>query len=191
VNIALKAGLFIICLFHVVSPAWAKSSNRVVEGIVISVTEGDCIIVSVNGMEVKARLHGIDAPETQKIDSIHGGVKRGQAFGDAAFRALAQKILHQKVKLDIILTDRDNQEVCIVWFNNRNINLEMVAEGWAWFDSRYAIRPYAADYPEAEKQARAKKLGLWIQGNPQPPWEFRKMLKRAETTHSARVAPQY
>lgn len=30
---------------------------------------------------------------------------------------------------------------------------------------------------DAEKEARAKKLGLWKQANPTPPWEFRKMLK--------------
>jgi micrococcal nuclease len=56
----------------------------------------------------------------------------------------------------------------------------MVAEGWAWAYTQYLDRPHASEYLQAEEQARAKRLGLWQQSNPKPPWEFRKALKRGK-----------
>ena len=50
--------------------------------------------------------------------------------------------------------------VSIVWLGNRNINLEIVADGWAWAYKQYLDRPHASEYIQAEEQARAKKLGL-------------------------------
>ena len=67
--------------------------------------------------------------------------------------------------------------VGIVYLNSRNINLEMVQEGLAWAYREYLQRPYASEYLDAEKEARAKRLGLWQQFNPQPPWEFRKLMR--------------
>jgi len=52
----------------------------------------------------------------------------------------------------------------------------MVKRGYAWAYRRYLKGPYASEYLEAEKVARASQLGLWEQKNPQPPWEFRKMV---------------
>ena len=50
----------------------------------------------------------------------------------------------------------------------------MVQEGHAWAYREYLKGPYASEYIGVENEARAKKLGLWHQMNPQPPWEFRK-----------------
>jgi len=69
------------------------------------------------------------------------------------------------------------RSVGIVYLNGKNINQEMVAEGWAWAYRQYLDRPHASEFIKLEEQARAKKLGLWQQNNLEPPWEFRKMLK--------------
>ena len=53
----------------------------------------------------------------------------------------------------------------------------MVKLGYAWAYKQYLKRPYASEYIDAENEARNKKLGLWKQANPQPPWEFRKSLR--------------
>jgi endonuclease YncB( thermonuclease family) len=47
----------------------------------------------------------------------------------------------------------------------------MVAEGWAW----HYYRLFKVKNPiyEAEQQAREKKLGVWADKDPVPPWEYR------------------
>ena len=76
--------------------------------------------------------------------------------------------------------DKYKRLVCIVWLDNRNINSEMVSEGWAWAYRKYLERPHASEYIGTEEQARKERRGLWQQSNPQPPWEFRKSLKLNE-----------
>jgi len=44
----------------------------------------------------------------------------------------------------------------------------------AWAYRRFLQGPYASDYLDAETRARARRLGLWRDANPQPPWEFRR-----------------
>jgi endonuclease YncB( thermonuclease family) len=174
----LHISVFLLSLHLAGTTACAKTPLSTLDGIVLKVSEGDEITVNANGTEIKVRLYGIDAPETEKFDNVNGGVKRGQAFGDASFKALAHKVLHHEVRLEMRRRIHHNKELCVVWIGDRNIDLEMVTEGWAWFDSRHADRSGNAEYQAAEKNARARKLGLWIQDNPLPPWEFRKMLKR-------------
>lgn len=82
------------------------------------------------------------------------------------------------VKLEIMDVDRYKCSVGIVWLNKENINQEMVAEGYAWAYRQYLDRPHASEYIKAEEKARLKRLGIWQQYNPQPPWEFRKSLKK-------------
>ncbi len=54
----------------------------------------------------------------------------------------------------------------------------MVTRSYAWTYRHYLKVPYASEYIDAENEDRGKRLGLWQQANPQPPWEFRKMRKR-------------
>ena len=59
----------------------------------------------------------------------------------------------------------------------------MVAEGYAWAYRRYLKGPYASEYIGAEGVARSRHAGLWEESNPQPPWEFRKLLKGGGKRH--------
>jgi endonuclease YncB( thermonuclease family) len=55
----------------------------------------------------------------------------------------------------------------------------MVAEGWAWAYRQYLDRPHASEYIRAEEHARRDRRGIWQQnGAIQPPWDFRKTLRR-------------
>lgn len=160
-------------------PAFAKDPVRTIEGIVTKVSDGDTLqVTDPSGTKVKVRFYGVDAPETQKSNKKTGRISRpGQPYGEEAFQALYHKVERQRVRLDIIDIDRYKRTVAIVWLRNRNINREMVAEGWAWAYRQYLDRPHASEYIEAEDQARRDRRGLWQQSNPQPPWEFRKALK--------------
>jgi hypothetical protein len=53
----------------------------------------------------------------------------------------------------------------------RNVELEMVLNGWAWVLERYEPDPR---YPAALEEARRRKRGIWaLEGNV-PPWEFKR-----------------
>jgi endonuclease YncB( thermonuclease family) len=128
------------------------------EGRVVSVTDGDTIGVLVNNMERKVRLSDIDAPE------------KAQAFGSRAKMALSEKVFGKTVKVDVHDKDRYGRYVGTITIDNKNINLEMVKEGYAWWYRQYS-KNY--EFGKAEIEARNSKNGLWIDPFPIPPWEYR------------------
>ena len=160
-------------------PAWGKAPIRVINGFVYKVSDGDTVQVQdAQGTKVKIRLYGIDAPETEKRNRKAGRIsKPGQPYGEEAFLALKGKVGGQFVKVEVLDIDRYRRAVSVIWYGNRDINREMVREGSAWAYRQYLDRPYASAYIGAEEQARREGRGLWRQGNPQPPWEFRKALR--------------
>jgi micrococcal nuclease len=173
----------ILFLLLTAVPAFGREPVRTIEGTVVKVSDGDTIQVADGyGTKVKVRFYGIDCPETEKSNKRTGHVsKPGQPFGEEAFQALKGKLARQRVRLDVMDIDRYGRTVSIVWLGNRNINLEMVQEGWAWAYKQYLDRPHASEYIQAEEQARGKRLGLWRDNNPQPPWEFRKSLRKKKS----------
>ena len=129
------------------------------EGKVVSVADGDTIGVLIDNMERKIRLSDIDAPE------------RTQAFGSRAKIALSDKVFGKTVKVTVHDKDRYGRYVGTITSNNKNINLEMVKEGHAWWYRQYS-KNY--EFGQAELEARKNKEGLWLDPSPTPPWEYRK-----------------
>jgi endonuclease YncB( thermonuclease family) len=135
-------------------------------------------MVTNEGTKLRVRLYGIDAPETVKMNRRTGIVsKPGQPYGEEAYRVLESKVLRKRVKGQIMDVDRYHRMVAILYLGDRDINREMVSEGYAWAYREYLHGPYASEYIDAEREARSKHLGLWQQMNPQPPWEFRRRLR--------------
>lgn len=160
----------ILCLLFWSLPAHAKEPIRVIEGAVTQVSDGDTIQVTDSlGTKVKARLYGIDAPETAK------GKKPGQPYGEESFQALRQKVDQQRVRLDVMDIDKYRRLVSVVLIGNRDINYEMLAEGHAWAYRKYLKGPLAKSYINAEERANRSRKGLWQQGGAEPPWDFRKI----------------
>lgn len=170
--------VFLSAILLLSPQAFAKEALRVLEGTVVKVTDGDTINVDSGGTKLKIRLYGIDAPETAKVNRKSGwNSKPGQPYGEESWRALDGKIYRQRVRVEVKDIDQYRRLVSVVWIGGRDINKEMVAEGWAWAYRKYLDRPHASEYMSAEEQARARRAGLWRDGNPQPPWEFRKEVR--------------
>jgi endonuclease YncB( thermonuclease family) len=169
--------VFLFVLF-LTSLAYSGSPIRTVDGYVTKVVDGDTIHLNSGGTSLKVRLYGIDTPEIE-IRNIRTGmvVKEGQPYGEEAMRALGGKVDGQNVRLNIMNVDRYNRIVAMVWRRNRNVNREMVAEGWAWAYRKYLDGPYASEFIQEEEEARRKRLGLWQQSNPLPPWEYRRVMR--------------
>ncbi len=149
--------MILACLGLSLAPALA---SMVITGKVVGVHDGDSItVLTATNQQIKVRLSGIDAPELS------------QAFGKRAKQALSGKVFGQIVTLEVKNTDRYGRTVADVWLGERWINLEMVAEGWAWHYRQYSK---SKELEAAERGAREKRLGLWADKDPVPPWEYRR-----------------
>ncbi|PNP99487.1 thermonuclease family protein [Sphingobium sp. SA916] len=58
----------------------------------------------------------------------------------------------------------------------RNIELEMIVNGWAWVTEQYAF-DREPEYFNAQDDARRNWRGLWVSNNPDPPWNFKRRQK--------------
>lgn len=131
-----------------------------VEGKVVSVTDGDTIKILEGGKELKIRLNGIDAPEMS------------QAYGRKSKDFLSALVAGKTVKVIVRDTDRYGRSVGDVMVGDKSANAELVAAGLAWHYVEYSKDEKLA---ALEKEARARKLGLWADPDPVPPWEFRRI----------------
>lgn len=135
------------------------STEKEIIGRVVKVSDGDTIRVLQNKKEFKIRFFGIDAPE------------KDQAFGQKSKQKLSDLILGKEIKVLWNKRDQYRRYLGVVYLGELNINKEMVRYGLAWAYRRYSNDP---EMIELEKFAKEKKIGLWVDENPTPPWKFRK-----------------
>jgi len=128
-------------------------------GTVVSIADGDTFTLMVNKKPVKIRMHGVDSPEKK------------QPYGEAAKKYLSNLIFNQVVEVRIQGKDRYRRTIGIVSCQGVNINEKLLATGLAWHFKKYDRNPAWA---QLEVGARKKRIGLWAQDHPIPPWEFRK-----------------
>jgi micrococcal nuclease len=168
-----KIAYLLITATLMIAPARLYSSEEPFTGLVVRVVDGDMIHVQHGDESAKVRLEGIDAPES------------GQTFGPKAREVLVKKILARTVTVKPTGVDKYGRTLAVVWINERNVNLEMVREGFAWHFKKYSKDAALA---AAEENAREQRRGLWADSAPQPPWEWRKEEKeRRKETGLARA----
>lgn len=141
-------------------------SGEELSGRIIKVADGDtATLLSQDGTrKYKIRFFGMDAPESS------------QEFGRESGNALKEKILGEKVKVLVVNIDRYGRSVGKVYKEERYINQEMIAGGFAWYYRDYAKNE--KDLEKAGEDARRNRLGLWQNPlPPQPPWQYRKNQK--------------
>jgi endonuclease YncB( thermonuclease family) len=141
-------------------------------GRVVHVADGDTItVLDAEHVQHVVRLGGIDAPE------------RGQAFGQVARRNLGQLVHGQQVAVDWHKRDRYGRLVGRVLVDGKDANLAQIEAGLAWHYVAYAseqARDERAIYSAAHRAALTAKLGLWIDREPVPPWEWRRAARLKE-----------
>ena len=157
----------------------SQADIRSVTGTVTKISDGDTFQLTTPKQTIlKIRLYGIDAPETDKINHQTGQVNiLGQPYGQESSEALKNKILRKKVKVDILDIDKYRRMVGIIWLDDRNINLEMVREGFAEAFIEYLKPPYRTQFLDAERAAKSARRGVWSLPDYERPRKFRKRLK--------------
>lgn len=166
----MKAVLVPAAIVTLVALSGCSSDDRVAglsasdasEARVVRVTDGDTIVVRVGGADDRVRLLGIDTPE------VEGPFTQEECFGQEASRRmkkLAAPGTTVRLETDPSQDERDRNGRLLAYVSRpgeaRSLNEQMVAEGYA---RRYVVgRPFlrAAQFKEAENDARRARLGLW------------------------------
>lgn len=81
------------------------------------------------------------------------------------------------VEVQVYKRDRYHREVGVIRLSGIDMNLRQVEDGMAWHYTQYAREQPQVEralYSEAELSARQRRLGLWADRDPVPPWDYRK-----------------
>lgn len=127
-------------------------------GLVVGVIDGDSLKLRVDGAVHRIELAGIDAPEI------------GQAFGDVSKNYLIELIDGRQVTVRVEDTNDYGDLVGEVYLNELSINRLMLTDGFAWARRGLFEDPH---WGGLESLARSKGFGLWRDGTPTAPWDFR------------------
>lgn len=107
----------------------------------------------------RIRLRGIDAPES------------AMPYGKEAKEELSKIVLGKPLKVLIFDEDRYGRCVGDIYCNGVFVQEMMLKKGLVWHYNAYDKRPELENW---EKDARAKRIGLWASAHPEKPWEWRK-----------------
>lgn len=153
--------VFVLALLLCLAAPVVAQSEEPWIGQVVKVVDGDSLIVQSGGEEVEIRLYGVDAPEYH------------QPYGKEADRFVRQMAGQGKeVKIYPKGKDKHGREVVRVFVDKKELNLEIIKAGLAWWYARYA--PLMTHYYDAQKEAQKARRGLWLEDDPEPPWIWRK-----------------
>jgi len=146
----------------------SRSLSNVHTWRVVGVHDGDTVTcIDDTNAKQKVRLAEIDAPEI------------GQDFGKVSRDALAELVFGKTVEVRDDGKDRYGRWIGHISVDGVDVNRQMVATGNAW---HYAAYSQDEQLDDLQNQAQARKLGLWSQPSPTPPWEFRKNGGRPNAT---------
>jgi micrococcal nuclease len=173
---------------------------------VIAVLDGDTVLIKRASGLLKIRLAEIDAPE------------KAQAFGETSKRSLSEMVMAKQVRIVSQTIDQYGRMVAHLNVDGLDVNAEQVRRGMAWaaagwrqsrqaptgaplagdnsnFASLAASRQSLRDPVHSNKalialQNEAKQVprGLWVQSDPTPPWEWRKLHPSTQPGGMASVA---
>lgn len=160
---------FLLLLFPVIIFSQNKSYK------VIGVKDGDTVEILMDGKPQVVRLSHIDCPEKK------------QPFGNNAKQFASDLCFGKKVKLSTGWKKDRNKRLLaeIILSNGKNLNKELVKNGFAWHYKKYSKDN---SYDDLEKQARKLKLGLWNDKIPTAPWEWRKSRKKSSKPTLSTIA---
>jgi len=160
---------FLLFLFPIIIFSQNKSYK------VIGVKDGDTVEILMDGKPQVVRLSHIDCPEKK------------QPFGNKAKQFASDLCFGKKVKLSTGWKKDRNKRLLaeIILSNGKNLNKELVKNGFAWHYKKYSKDN---SYDDLEKQARKLKLGLWNDKMPTAPWEWRKSRKKSSKPTLSTIA---
>lgn len=160
--------IFSFMLLVLSTPGYTEVNE--LTGRVIDVINGDTILLQDHqNKQHRIYLFGIDAPE---LDQQSGPEARAYLDRLLFARTYQAKVVYsQRTKGGNIIGTVYAAELNSTQY--ADINGMMVMAGYAW-----ASRHHGKRYHAIEQIARNRKIGLWAEPRPLPPWEWRAKHKR-------------
>lgn len=143
-----------------------KNNDR--KATVLWVSDGDSAKVRLrDGQKVDVRFFGVDTPESE-----WKGKWKEQAHSKKA-KGFTKWLIHKK-EVTIDFNGESTYGRCVgdIFLNAKSVSKTIIKNGHGWWNKQYA--PKRLDLMEAQSVARLQGLGLWVDKNPTPPWEYRR-----------------
>lgn len=159
------------------------------DAIVVSFPEGETIVVrDAKSMKHEVKLSGIEL------------IEQGQPHFRRSRQFLSSLLFSKSVRIEWTRRNERGWLVGKVWISppdgrcyeafcpkTLDVGLALLAAGLAWHKQDDADESAAdkARYAAAEEDARSKRVGLWGNAKPVPPWEWRERTIVRELRRSA------
>lgn len=152
-------------MLFILSPLLANA------GKVVSIPDGNTIVVLSKDEPMTLRIAYIDAPE------------KGQAFSAPSRQSLAKLCLGKDAVYKMVNSNDSVHAIAAVTCDGVDVGRAQLERGMAWA----AIKQKAGtDLIALEAGARQTRRGLWADEKPVPPWEFRRPLRRTKASLASR-----
>lgn len=139
-------------------------SQTILIGKVIGIKDGDTVeIIDKLNKTTILRLAEVDCPEKK------------QPFGTKAKQFTSDAIYLKTIKYIVTDKDRYGRSVAKIFYQNKYLSAEIIKKGMGWHYKKYSTSQELALF---EKQARSRKIGLWIDPNPVNPSDWRRLKKK-------------
>ena len=157
--VRMKIGLAIVLALFA-----SQVSAVTITGTLVAVQQGDTFTIKSIPPEeklYKIRLSDIDTPEPK------------QPFGLKAKEFTETQVFGKEIQLEYEATDFYGRLIgSVVLPQGKVLNEELVRNGLAWH-YRVGTSP-SASLERLQYEAWEKKLGIWVELSPMPPWQFRR-----------------
>lgn len=135
--------------------------------LIVGIPDGDTVTAKCPDATMKIRLAEIDAPEKK------------QPFGTKSKQSLSDLCFQTNAKIQPLSRDRYQRTIAKVSCGSVDAGTFQISHGMAWVYDRYVGDRRLYDVQETAKN---RHLGVWSEGNPVPPWEWRKAKRNANSS---------
>lgn len=154
--------LLVLCLLltPVTCLAWSAK--------LVTVVDGDTLVVLRDGQQQEIRLYGIDCPE------------KDQNYGQQATALTTALVAGRNIEIEPKDVDHYGRVVGLVKVDSLLLNALIVENGFAWVYRQHCKEKFCSAWIKSEKTARTQRKGIWATTNNTPPWEWRNQQRAAK-----------
>lgn len=154
--------LFLIIFTFCTSSLAANSSLATVT----KVLDGDSMWLRTVYGKQEVRLYGVDCPE------------RGQPYSNVARKRVKKWVRGKTVSYEPLYKGKYGRTIGRVEVDGEELSEKLIRSGYAWVHPAYCHKSICRRWRKLERRAREKRLGLWRDKSPVPPWIYKRYKRK-------------